>query len=224
MRSIVLAVLLSSSVALAAPPGETPPPAPGNTAPVATPPPVPSTPELVKVDADQIPESCGAFAKSIDSPSINRALSARISLAGCLADAGLKALVLCDCAQSVQDMDTATELSRVLFDEAISLGDGATQILARHAKGDLLSSLAQRLLATVPPPRDATPEAIALHDTRLDLLTPLVEPWVTAAQTEYRELDRLARDNPKLEKNPAVAAAVRATRDRLANAGGVAKR
>ncbi|NVB85387.1 MAG: hypothetical protein HOV81_43890 [Kofleriaceae bacterium] len=226
------------------PPGETPPTTPptttapdvtppATTAPDVTPPattapgvtpPTPSAPTLTKLDPEAIPESCASLAKAADATSINRALSARISLAGCLADAGLKTLVLCDCAQSVQEIDTVTELSRVLFDEAISLGDATTQILARRAKGDLLSNLATRMVATVPPPRDASPEAIALHDSRVDILSALLQPWQLAARVEYEELDKTARANPQLAKNPAVAAAVRASRDRLAATQGVAKR
>ena len=249
MRSSVLAILLSSSVALATPPGETPPStsgttsstapgatepttsAPGETPPQTTnvtppgaTPPAQSAPTLTSLDADKIPESCASLAKTADAPSINRALSARIALAGCLTDAGLKALVLCDCAQSVQEIETATELPRLLFDEAIALGDLTTQILARRAKGDLLTSLATRMLGTVPPPVNTTPEAIALRDTRMDLLTPLVQPWQLAARVEYEELDKTARANPQLVKNPAVAAAVRASRERLASTQGVANR
>lgn len=270
MRSSVLAILLSSSVALAAPPGETPPAAPGSsppatsapvtppgetpsttaptttapttapttTAPTTTPPdltppattapgvtpPTASAPTLTKLDPESIPESCASLAKAADATSLTRALSARISLAGCLADAGLKSLVLCDCAQSVQEIDSVTELSRELFDEAIALGDATTQILARRAKGDLLANVTTRMIATVPPPRDASPEAIALHDSRFDILTALLQPWQLAARVEYEELDKTARAHPELAKNPAVAAAVRASRDHLAAAPGVAKR
>lgn len=179
--------------------------------------PVDTTPKLVKLDAAAIPESCTMLAKSADSPSIHRALSARISLAKCIADAVIKPLVLCDCAQSIQEIDAATEVSRMLFDEAISMGDATTQILARHAKGELLSNLVTRMVSTVPPPPNATPEALALRDTRVDLLAPLLEPWLAAAQAEYREIDKVAQANPQLAKNPAVVNAVRASRARLAS-------
>lgn len=254
MRPSFLAILLSSSVALAAPPGETPPsssgssppaanapvtppgetpPTPTTTEPSTTPPattapgvtpPTPSAPTLSTIDPENIPESCASLAKSIDSSSINRALAARISLAGCLVEVALKPLVLCDCAQSVAEIDTVTELPRLLFDEAIAIGDATTQILARRAKGDMLSNLAARMIATVPPPRDGSPEALALHDSRVDVLTSQLLPWQLAARVEYEELDKTARANPELAKNPAVAAAVRASRDRLAATQGVAKR
>lgn len=250
MRSSLLAILLSSSVAFAAPPGETPPTvnAPGETPPATTAPgdtppatsaptdapsattapgatpPTQSAPTLSTIDPENIPESCAALAKTAASPSINRALSARITLAGCLADVAIKPLVLCDCAQSVQEIDTVTELSRVLLDEAIAMGDATTQILARRAKGDLLANLATRMIATVPPPRDGSPEAIALRDSRLDILTALLQPWQLAARVEFEELDKTARANPQLAKNPAVVAAVRASREHLATTQGVAKR
>jgi hypothetical protein len=238
MRSLVLAILLSSSVALAAPPSATPPSSPGSGPPSTTPTiepgqespaqsapapaPIATAPVLVRLEADTIPESCATLAKAADSPSMNRALSARISLANCIADITLKTLVPCDCAQSIQEIDSATELSRLLFDEAIAMGDATTQILARHAKGELLANLVTRMIATIPPPPNATPEAVALRDSRMDLLLPLLAPWLAAAQAEDRELDKVARANPQLAKNPAVANAIRASRARLA--GTVAKR
>ena len=59
-------------------------------------------------------------------------------------------------------------------------------------------------------------EAVALRDTRLAILQPLVQPWVTRAQAAFTEIDKLARANPQLAKNPAVLAAVRASRAKLA--------
>lgn len=214
MRSAVLLVLLSS-VAWAQAPGDTgrgpskaPPPAPA-------PPPGPS---LLKLEPDAIPDQCKPLAKEAEATSINRALSARISLSSCLADHKLKSIVLCDCEQSVQDINTATTLSLSLLDEVYTVGDPAMKILARQAKGDLFLGLAQRMQNAVPPPVNATPEATELRNTRLDMLAPLLIPWQDAAKASFKEVDIIAKANPQLAKNQAVLAAVRAARTKLETA------
>ena len=65
---------------------------------------------------------------------------------------------------------------------------------------------------------------LALRDTRLSLITPLVVPWQQQARSAYQQLDTIARANPQLAKNAAVLAAVRASRAKLAADAGVAKR
>jgi hypothetical protein len=216
-------------------PGETPPasPPPGTTttttrttttttrtthAPGETP---PTQPVLSSIDVASQPEACRDLAKLANAPSKTQALSARISLASCIVDQNTKPIVLCDCAQSVVEIDTAIAPGLALLDEVVALADPANQILARHAEGDILSGLVTRMLATVPPPLNASQEALALHDTRLQMLQPLLQPWQDRAQAAYTEVDKLARANPKLDKNPAVAAAVRQSRAKLAQ---VAKR
>ena len=238
MRLSSLLLLLVPSVALAQAPGETPAappedpsqepdvhppvaaPTPAPTeaapaAPAATAPAVPAAPTLTHLDPTSVPESCKPLAKEADAPGLNRKLSARISLASCLADHKIKPLVLCDCEQSVNDINAASQLPLTLLDEVYAMGDASMQILARQAKGDLLSSLALRMQSTVPPPVNATPEAVALRDTRLDLIQPMVEPWQTQARAAYTEVDKLGKANPKLAKNPAVLAAVRSSRAKL---------
>lgn len=204
MRSALLLVLLSG-VAWAQAPGDT---GPGpSRAPVA--------PELTKLDPESIPEQCKPLAKEADSPSVNRALSARISLASCLVDHKLKPLVLCDCQQSVADIDAATQLPLALLDEVYTAGDPAMKILARQAKGDMMLGLVQRMQTTVPPAVNATPEAQQLRTTRIDMLTPMLVPWQDAANAAFKEVDIIARANPQLAKNQAVVAAVRAARSKM---------
>lgn len=220
MRSAVLVVLLSG-VAWAQAPGDTAPvrtvsaqspPAP-EAAPVAAP---PAGPTLTKLDPESIPEQCKALAKEAEATSINRALSARISLSSCLVEHKLKPLVLCDCEQSVQDINAAVELPLSLLEEVYTAGDPAMKILSRQAKGDLMLGLVQRMQTTVPPPVNATPEAQQLRQTRIDLLTPMLTPWQDAAKAAFKEVDIIAKANPQLAKNQAVLAAVRAARAKMA--------
>jgi hypothetical protein len=245
MRSVSLVVLLAASTALAGPEPTPPSPAPAD-APVAaptpaetaqpeattpaptpapTPVPVPATPtSLSNIVVEELPAACRDLGKLASSPRPAQALSARISLSSCLIEQKMKALVLCDCEQSVNDINTAAAPSLALLDEVFALGDPTNKILARQAQGDLLQSFATRILATVPAPMDGSQSAIALRETRLGLITPLVDPWFVRARTAYAEIDRIARANPQLAKNPAVLMAVRSSRAKLAQGSGVAKR
>lgn len=216
MRSAVLLVLLSG-VAWAQAPGDTGPgPSQAPSQALQPAPAQPAGPALTKLDPESIPEECKALAKEADAPSINRALSARISLSSCLVDHKLKPLVLCDCEQSVQDINAAIELPMTLLEEVYTAGDPAMKILARQAKGDLMLGLVQRMQNTVPPPVNATPEAQQLRITRIDMLTPMLTPWQDAAKAAFKEVDIIAKANPQLAKNQAVLAAVRAARAKMA--------
>ena len=176
---------------------------------------------LTAVVVDETPELCRDLAKLAGSPSKNAALSARISLATCLADQKTKALVLCDCEQSVLDINAAIDPSLAMLDEVHTHGDATMKILALHAQGQLLASFSTRMIATVPVAKTANPDESALRDTRLAMLQPLIDPWQVRAQSAFGEVDKLARANPQLAKNTAVAAAVRSSREKLAQ---VAKR
>ena len=162
-----------------------------------------------------LPEACRPLAKLAESTAKSQALSAKISLASCLADARLKPLVLCDCEQSVREIEEALTPSLELLDGVFAAGDPATQILARHTQGELLSNVATRMLATIPPPTNTSESAVALRDTRLDMLLPLIQPWQMRARSAYNDLDKIARANPQLAKNAAVLAAVRSSRAKL---------
>lgn len=180
---------------------------------------------LSLVAVDDLPDACRDLGKLADSPAPNQALSARISLASCLVEHRIRPLVLCDCEQSVRDLEAAATQSLALLDEVAIVGEPATKILALQTRGDLLASFATRILATVPPAIDATEAAVNLRDTRLALIRPHVAPWQQQARSAYSELDRVARANPQLAKNPAVLAAVRASRTKLSQLeAGVAKR
>jgi hypothetical protein len=231
MRSPLLIAVLWSATALADTPSQPAPaqPAPAQPEPTtqANPQPVAPTPRavaptLTKLDADQLPEACRDLAKLSDSPSKAQALSARISLASCLVDQSSKPLVLCDCEQSIIDVNAAIDPSLALLDEVFLIGDPATKVLARHTQGELLSSFAQRILATVPPAVNSND--VALRETRLSMVQPLIQPWLVRAHAAFTDLDRIARANPQLAKNPAVVAAVRSSRAKLQSAATTAKR
>ena len=176
----------------------------------------PSGPVLSEIDQDALPPACRELGTLAESTSANRALSARIALANCLVDDKAKALVLCDCEQSVLEVNDILEPSLALLDEVVENGNPALQILARHAEGQLLASFSTRLLDAVPPPVNTTTDALALRETRLAMMKPLLEPWLRRSQAAFAAIDQIARAHPALDKNRAVAAAVRDSQARLA--------
>lgn len=228
MRRFVVVLMLWPTIALAGdqPPVARPPvsqPPAAESRPSSTPrlnP--PSGPVLSEIDIEGLPAACRELGTLSESRSPNRAISARIALATCLVDEKTKGLVLCDCEQSVLEVNEILDPSVALLEEVFVNGDPALKILARHAEGQLLASFATRLLNAVPPPVNATSEALALRETRLAMVQPLVEPWLRRSQAAFAEIDRIARANPALEKNAAVVAAVRDGRSRLSQ--GVARR
>jgi hypothetical protein len=211
MRSVVLGFLLVAA-GVAAVKGQTvTEDAPGPGASAATS--VVATPIVI----DELPVACRALAIETQTASRNRALSARISLAGCLVDQRLRELTLCDCEQSVLEVEDASTQSVALLDEVARNGDPTLQLLARHALGELFTSQATRMLATIPPAIDASPSALALRETRVQLLAQRLQPWRDRARAAHRDVDQIARANPQLERNAAVVSAVRTSRARLAS-------
>jgi len=175
--------------------------------------------QLTPIALDRLAPPCVELGKLASSPSQNQALSARIALGRCVVEQEVKKIALCDCEQAVDQINEVLDPTLAMLDEVFGAGDPATQILARHAQGDLLASLATRMLATVPAPTDSSESAAQLHETRLRMLRPMIEPWLARAHSAFEDVDRLARANPQVTKNPAVAAAVQASRRQ-----GVAKR
>lgn len=221
MRMVCLVLVLASASAVAAPDPQASAPAPTQVAPAPF---VAAPQSLSLIDVAELPPACRDLGTLASSPRPAQALSARISLASCLIEHKLKNLMLCDCELSINELETIAQPSFALLDEVYTLGDPTNKILARQTLGDLLQGFATRILATVPAPMDSSPSAISLRETRLSLITPLVNPWFVRAQSAYAEIDRIARANPHLSKNPAVLFAVRSSRAKLAQAPGVAKR
>lgn len=177
--------------------------------------PAASATSLAPIDLAAIPEQCRPIAKQAVAPVLPVALSSRISLAACLADVGLAPLQLCDCEDSVLAIDSATKRSVELLDEVIARSQNpATTLTAHRAKAELYTNVTVRMTATIPPP-GATEAAIALHEARKTILDGMLVRWRTAAARSYEQILRIAKANPRLERDPAIANAVRIARDRL---------
>jgi hypothetical protein len=204
----------------AAPPRPTGPPPdslPVPSAPSESPPapPPPAAPRFTPVDPSAVPEGCLPLARQAQAAS-PAALSARISLAICLADRAVAPLALCDCGESILAVDTAAEPALALLDEVIDAADPASQAIAEHAEGELHAGFAARLLATLPAlGPGASAAETALREMRRQTLEAQLAPWREAATRSFQRVVELARAHPELAAHPAAATAVRDSRQRL---------
>ena len=214
MRSSItlLSLLVATGAAIAdATPAQRMPARPASNAPAPA-----KTPasNLAPIDLTTIPEQCRTIAKQAGAATLSVALSARISLANCLADVKAAPLKLCDCEDSMLALDDAMKHSFELLDEVAVAGDEVTKIIAVRAKAELYQTMTTRMLATLPPP-GGDESSIALHNARKAILDGLLGRWRNAAASSYERIVAIVKANPKLEKNQVVASALRTAKDRL---------
>lgn len=226
MRTVAALISLSlfAPVAFAAP-GDAPPPAAPSAQPRATtPPPVaakPATPavNLTPINLTETPERCHAIAKRAAGANLLQALSARISLASCIADAKFSELQLIDGQDSITMMDEAALPSFAMLDEVVAAAtDPVTKVMATHAKAQLLQGMINRMTQTVTSAAAATPEAQALRETRRAIMQELLTPWRNRTRELYAAVDEIAKANPTIVKNPVAVAAIRDSREQLQRA------
>lgn len=201
---------LAAPAALAAP--SAPAPAPRAPYPI-----VQVGPKLMAIDPATVPQACGTLVRAARSPSAPAALAARVSLASCMAERAVAPLELCDCGQSVVDIDQAVAPAIAVLDDAIAVGDPALQAIAQHAKGELYAGFAMRLIATLPAQSpSATPEALSLYDARKQALEAQLAPWRDTARAAFTQVVELARLHPEIARNPTAATAIRDSQQRVA--------
>ena len=164
---------------------------------------------------DEVPEQCKTIAKQAGSVTLSVALSARLSLASCIATQKLAPLKLLDCEDSILAVDDATKMSFELIDGVIAgATDDTTKIVAEQAKAELYNSMVTRMMTTVPPP-GTTESEIAMHAARKGILEGLLVKWKDAAAVSYEHILAIVKAKPALDKNQVVAGAVRTAKDRL---------
>lgn len=175
-----------------------------------------SAPRLAPVVLDEITQKCAPLAKPAAVPDVPRALSARISLASCLAEARIGVLSLIDGQESVLALEEATAPAFALLDDAIDLGDAGLQISALRAKADLYVRMATTMIGTVPPPANTTPEAAALRETRREIVEGMVAPWRDRIRAAREAVVALGKKHPELAKNPVARTAIEKSARELA--------
>ena len=212
--SALLSFTLFAPVAFAEVPSQ-PVAAPRPAPVVQAPPAMPLSPIVV----EDTPERCRSIAKRANVPSVAQGLSARIALAGCLADAAMQPLSLIDGEESMLAIDEAVKPGFEMLDLVVDKGDAATKIMALRAKADLYTQMSAKMLNTVPPPANTSAEAAALRETRRQIVGQMVQPWRDRQREAHQAIVGLNRAHPELIKNPVVQAAVRDSQRQLAQLG-----
>jgi hypothetical protein len=191
-------------------PGMTPPSNAAANAPAKTP-----ASNLPPIDLTTVPEQCHAIAKQAGAASLQVALSARISLANCLADTAIAPLKLLDCEESMMAVDEAAAPSfELLGGVIVAAQDDTTKIVAEQARAELYNHMTARMLATLPAP-GAGESSVGLYNARKAILDGLVARWRDGAAGSYEHILAIAKASPKLAKNRVVANAVQTARERL---------
>jgi hypothetical protein len=175
-----------------------------------------SAPALAPIGAEDVPARCGAIAKRTFAPSPGQALSARIALAGCIADARLAPLSLIDGQESVLAIEGAVVPAFHLLDGVVDAGDPSMKVIALRAKADLFAQMCTRMMNTVPPPADTSAEAAALRETRRQIVDGMTQDWRAHAREAHQAVVDLGKRHPELQRNPVVQAAIRDSARQLA--------
>lgn len=213
MRTVaaLISVSLFATAAFAAPGDSRPPAAPAAHPSVASP-----AVNLTPVDLLETPERCHPIAKRAGGANLLQVLSARISLASCIADAKFSELKLIDGQASITEMDELALPSFAMLDEVIAAAtDPVTKVIATHAKAQLLHAMINRMTQTVTTSAATTPAAHALHESRRAIMQELLTPWRDRTREIYVAVDEIAKANPTIAKNPVAVAAIRDSREQL---------
>ena len=224
MRTVAALISLSLFAPFAfAAPGDGPPAAPAgqptatstSRAPVARKQATPAV-NLTPINLTETPERCHPIAQRAGGANLLQALSARISLASCIADASFSELELIDGAASMAEMDAVAVPSFAMLDEVVAAAtDPVTKVMATHTKAQLLTVMINRMTQTVSATAATTPQAHALHESRRALMQELLTPWRDRTRAVYMVVDDLAKATPSIMKNPVAVAAIRDSREHL---------
>ncbi len=164
----------------------------------------PNDPEASCADVAQVPNDART-----DTP----ALAARLSMASCGAEARLRGVTITDDAAGIAVVQTALEPSLATFDDVARNDDPRFQILAAHARADLLFGAVTRMRASIP-----SVSAVAKGDeliredadraARRAALEPKLAPWISDATAACQRVLQLAQQYPQATDDLVVAAAV----------------
>jgi len=143
-------------------------------------------------------------------------LSARIALAGCISDARMQPLQLIDSQESILALEEANAPAFALLDNVIEVGDANAKIMALRAKAQLYTAMGAKMALTVPPATDNSPEAMALKDTRKQIVDGMMQPWRDRGREMHTMIVQLGRVHPELQRNPVAQTTIRESERQLA--------
>jgi hypothetical protein len=148
------------------------------------------------IDPNTIPARCRQLAHVPPAAAITTpSLSARVSLATCLAEIRFSEITPRDATALVPALDRAAADSLALLDEVASVDDPAWKLIAEQARGSLLVAMATRVRAAVPRERIDLPEIT--EAARFEVET-AIAPWLSRADTAFATVMRIADAHPEL--------------------------
>ena len=171
----------------------------------AQPLPVPPDPAARCADLAEVP---------LDALTQTPVIAARLSMASCGAEARLRGVTITDDAAGVALVQVALEPSLATIDDVAKSDDPRWQILAAHARADLLFGTVTRMRASIPPisavaKGDELIREDADRAARRAALEPMLAPWIADATADCRRVVQLARQYPQATDDLVIAAAVR---------------
>jgi hypothetical protein len=178
--------------------------------------PRPAATSLAPIVLDETMQRCKPLAKRAAVPSLAQQLSARIALAGCIADARIEPLSLIDGQESVLAIQEAVQPAFAMLDEVVDAGDASIKVMALRAKADLYGQMSMKMMNTVPGATNTTPEAASLRETRRQIVDGMVAPWRERMRESHQAIVDLGKKHPELARNPVVQTAIRESERQLA--------
>jgi len=167
-----------------------------------------------RIDVAHIGAPCGIFALHHPrDPAL--VLAANISIAQCLADQHIRSVTIVDTPTARDQLNQAVAHSLAILDDVIARGGPAQQILAQHAKGDILVGLAVRLRNAAPARGLAAGRELTAIEQRHAIVDDLVRRWLAEADDCFQSAVDLARSHPGIERDPVIAAVVHHSEDEL---------
>ena len=147
-----------------------------------------------------LPERCAAVAYVPSSALIpGPALAAHVSVANCLAEAAMNALVLTNDDASISKLDKAVAPSIEMLDNVIRVGDPYWKVVAEDAKRDIYVGMILRERVTIPG------SDFVSHNE----LEPKLAPWQADAKQAIAAIAELTHEHPTLaQRDPMIAGVI----------------
>lgn len=158
----------------------------------------------------EVPKACADSGRLANSPRVQLALSARVTLAECMANETLRAQKdLIDSQDSIAALEAGMAKSFELLDQAIATDDPKLVVVAQHAKGAIYAAMTQRMLAAVPPlPPSPTTEQVQLRSSRAAVLATWMQPWRDKQHEAFAAVIATVQQHEKLATDPVLANAI----------------
>jgi hypothetical protein len=178
---------------------------------------VTSATRLPAIDVEIIPKACAGVARQANNPRVQFALSARVTLAECLANDALRATQdLIDSQDSIAALDDGMARSFALLDQAIATDNARLVVVAQHAKGAIYAAMTTRMLKAVPPlPASPSDDMVQLRNQRTAVLATWMQPWRDKQHEAFAAVVTVVQQHPALQSDATLTAPIADSKQQL---------